>query len=91
MLPVMSMSRRCDFFQAVNDQWYVLLGDHEHAEEESDCTYYGPFPTLEEAEKELDYHSNPGSSWTDRTHKRPVPETVQLPTKERRSRIRYRW
>jgi len=68
----MSQSRHCAFFPATNNKWYMELGDFEHAEDASDCTTYGPFDSLELAEKELDNHSNPGSSWTD-TNIRPVP------------------
>jgi hypothetical protein len=68
----MSQSRHCAFFPAENGKWYMELGDFEHAEESHNCTTYGPFDTLELAEKELDNHSNPGSSWTD-NKVRPVP------------------
>jgi len=68
----MSMSRHCAFYKAPNQKWYLELGDFEHAESQ-DSTTYGPFDTLELAEKELNNHSNPGSSWTDEFNQRPVP------------------
>jgi hypothetical protein len=48
----MSMSRHCVFYKAPNEKWYLELGDFEHAEEQ-DSTTYGPFGSLELAEKEL--------------------------------------
>jgi hypothetical protein len=68
----MSLSRHCAFYKATNDKWYMELGDKEYAFDDSECTTYGPFNSLELAEKELDNHANPGSVWMDETI-RPVP------------------
>lgn len=81
----MSTSRRCDFTKCNDGKWYLTLGDFEYAEEEADCTTYGPFDSLEGANKELDNHSNPGSSCTDDSgHADPPPkEALTTPTSRR--------
>ena len=68
----MSQSRHCEIYKAVNQKWYLELGDFEYAESE-DSTTYGPFESYESAYKELDNHSNPGSLCTDESGKQPVP------------------
>lgn len=68
----MSQSRHCEIYKAVNQQWYLELGDFEHAEQ-YDSTTYGPFDSYESAYKELDNHSNPGSISTDESGTMPVP------------------
>lgn len=90
----MSMSRRCDFFKAVNGKWYVELGNREYAYDHHDCTIYGPFDSEEAAEGELEHHSNPGSSSSDDRGVRPVPEHVEPPSRSCIVRInpyRYRF
>lgn len=77
------MSRRCDIFKAVDNQWYVLLGNFEHAHELEDCTCYGPFTDQPAADAELEFHSNPGSMWVDANGTRPVPKKVSPPTRKR--------
>jgi hypothetical protein len=88
----MSMSRRCDVTKAVDQQWYMVLGNFEHAHDLEDCTVFGPYATQELCEKELDFHSNPGSMNIDESGTRPVPPNVTEPTKKRRHRISFpRW
>jgi hypothetical protein len=70
----MSQSRQCTFFKAVDQQWYCRLGDYEYAYEDHQCTVYGPFTTIESAEKYVrDYFANPGCSETDDSGTEPVP------------------
>ena len=68
----MSQSRHCEIYKAVNQKWYLELGDFEYADH-ADSTTYGPFESYESAYKELDNHSNPGSLCTDESGKQPVP------------------
>lgn len=57
----MSTVRRCEFFKATDGQWYVSLGDYEHAYEDHQCTNYGPYASLDAAESFVfDNFSNPG-------------------------------
>ena len=77
----MSMSRRCDFFKAVNGKWYVRLGNFEYAHDAEDCTIYGPFDSEQAAEGELEHHSNPGCSCTDDSGTAPVPKDVEPPSR----------
>lgn len=83
----MSQQRHCAVFKAQDGQWYLELGNFEHAHEREDCTVYGPFSCCRSAEDELDHHSNPGSMWTDDSGQRPVPEKVTRPTRRAVSRI----
>jgi hypothetical protein len=69
----------------------MLLGDKEYAHDIDECTFYGPYETQELCEKELDYHSNPGSMSIDDSGKCSVPPNVTEPTAKRRQRISYRW
>jgi len=69
----MSLSRRCDIWLATDKQWYMVLGNKEYAYDDHECTTYGPFATEEDVEKELDRHSNPGGSTTDRSGRIPPP------------------
>lgn len=73
----MSTQRRCDFWKATDGKWYLLLGNFEYAEDEEDCTCYGPFSSQEAAEKELDNHSNPGGWNEDDSGKRPPPKNCR--------------
>ncbi len=77
----MSMSRRCDFFKAVDQKWYVRLGNFEYAHDIEDCTVFGPFETEQAANGELKYHSNPGGSSTDSSGTAPVPKNVTRPSR----------
>jgi len=74
----MSCSRRCDYWKATDGKWYCRLGNFEHAEEEQDCTCYGPRDTIEEICEFIgNGFSNPGSSWEDDSGKSPPPEKCQ--------------
>lgn len=79
----MSQQRRCDIWKATDGKWYLTLGDFEWAEEDSECTTYGPFSTEEDAEGELDNHSNPGGSCTDDSGTRQPPEKAKRPNGRR--------
>ena len=68
----MSQSRHCEIYKAVNQKWYLELGDFEYADH-VDSTTYGPFDTFEAANKELDNHSNPGCMSRDDSGTQPVP------------------
>jgi len=71
----MSCQRRCDIFLATDQNWYMLLGDFEYAEDTCDCTFYGRFSSEEDTLKYLHRaHSNPGGSNTDNSGKRPPPK-----------------
>lgn len=76
----MSCSRRCDFFKAKDGQWYVTLGNFEHAHDADECTNYGPFADEDAAEDYVfNNHSNPGGSCTDESGTREVPSDVVSP------------
>jgi len=68
----MSQSRHCEIYKAVNQKWYLELGDFEHAEGD-DSTTYGPFDTYTAVERELENHSNPGGWSKDESGTQPVP------------------
>jgi hypothetical protein len=70
----MSQQRRCDIWKATDSKWYMRLGDFEYAEERGDCTCYGPFESMEEVDKELDRHSNPGGSNINESGTKPPPD-----------------
>lgn len=76
----MSLQRRCDIWLATDKAFYMLLGDHEYAEDSCDCTAYGPFVSEEKAWGELEFHSNPGGGSVDRSGTRPPPENPKPPT-----------
>lgn len=74
----MSQCRACRYWKATDNQWYVELGNFEHAHESCDCTRYGPFPSLEKAESFVDRgFSNPGGSCTDDSGEYPPPSDPQ--------------
>lgn len=75
----MSCSRRCDFTLCVDQQWYLTLGNFEYAEDDEDCTTYGPFATEEATERYLRKFSNPGGICTDDSGTAPVPTNVRRP------------
>jgi len=75
----MSKQRRCDFTKCVDGKWYLTLGDHEHAYDDSDCTVYGPFETEAEANQYRQRFPNPGGSCTDSSGTEPVPANVTPP------------
>ena len=85
------MQRRCDIFKATDDQWYVLLGNFEYAEETEECTCYGPFVSQAAAEGELEYHSNPGGYSTNPHGKRPVLTSEDCTCKPPTTRRLYRY
>ena len=60
---VASVSRGCVIFKD-NGKWYMALNDKEYDFEFDKATFYGPFNSEDEVEKELDRHSNPGGSDT---------------------------
>lgn len=79
----MTQQRRCDFVKAVDQQWYMTLGDHEHAYDDIDCTVYGPFPSCERAERyQVEHFRNPGGSMTDDRGQAPVPLHAVRPALE---------
>ena len=80
----MSQVRRCDIWKAGDEKYYMLLGDHEYAEDRCDCTAYGPFESKEATVGELEFHSNPGGWNTDESGTKPPPEKPQPPTLKRR-------
>jgi hypothetical protein len=61
----------------------MILGDFEYAEEDCDCTTYGPFASRDAVEDELDNHSNPGGSWEDDSGDRPPPKNPRRPQRRR--------
>lgn len=75
----MSCSRRCDFDKCSDGKWYLTLGDFEYAEDDHDCSVYGPFNSFEAAEQELRRHSNPGSFCTDDRGTRKPPKVTMAP------------
>ncbi|WP_415912248.1 hypothetical protein [Neptuniibacter sp. QD37_11] len=76
----MSMRRRCSFWLATDEQWYVLLGNFEDAYEEDECTPYGPFGSLAEAEKNIRTNfSNPGGSDVDDSGSEAPPKDPEMP------------
>lgn len=78
----MSVSRRCDYFKAKDDQWYCTLGDDEHDYEDHECTTYGPFLSEEAADGYVSRNfSNPGGSCTDDSGTAAVPANAVSPTR----------
>ena len=84
-----STQRHCHIYKAKNKKWYMELGDFEYADRHQSTTY-GPFNSEDDADKELDYHSNPGGLSIDRSGKQPVPKKspngrpIQKPSSKRR-------
>jgi hypothetical protein len=77
----MSMQRDCGIFKAVNNKWYLELGNREYSSWD-DCTIYGPFESEEGANQELRKHSNPGSVSDDPSGTRKVPTKVVPPRRQ---------
>jgi hypothetical protein len=86
---VESLQRYCHIYKAKNKKWYVELADREHGGR-MDSTTYGPFNSFDEADDELNYHSNPGGLTIDKSGKKPVPKKspnnrpIQKPSKQNR-------
>lgn len=78
----MSQQRRCDVTKCNDGKWYMVLGNHEYAEEDHDCTTYGPFASEDAVDAELENHSNPGGQTVDDsgTADPPDPATLTKPT-----------
>jgi hypothetical protein len=69
-----SLSRHCEFYLAVDGNWYMDLAGREYGEQH-DSTTYGPFRSQEAADEYLsDNFSNPGGDSVDDTGDRPVPK-----------------
>ena len=68
-----SIQRHCAIYKAKNGKWYLELADKEYGEE-YDATTYGPFDTEDDADGELQFHSNPGGFSVDSSGKTPVPK-----------------
>ena len=77
----MSLQRRCDIFKATDNQWYMILGNFEYANDTEDCSVYGPFGSQEATFKELDNHSNPGGMSVDDSGLEPVPKGAKRPNR----------
>lgn len=45
----MSCQRRCEIWKATDNQYYVIVGDFEHAYDEADCSAFGPFESEDDA------------------------------------------
>lgn len=76
----MSVQRRCDYTLASDGQWYLTLGDFEHAHDDRDRTVYGPFNSKEALDKwRCANHSNPGGMNTYEDDTMPVPKNVVSP------------
>lgn len=76
----MSCSRRCDYFKAKDGQWYMTLGNFEHAHDDHECTNYGPFPSEAAATQyRRDNFSNPGGACIDDSGTSEVPADVEAP------------
>lgn len=84
-----SVSRYCHIYKSKGNKWWIELADKEYGGR-SDATTYGPFKSEDDAEKELQHHSNPGSLSFDRSGKAPVPKKspngrpIQKPSSQRR-------
>ena len=65
---------------ADNGGWYLTLGDFEHAEEDSDCTQFGPFCSQQAAEKYLNNFSNPGGAYIDKSGSLAPPANPNKPS-----------
>lgn len=80
----MNCSRRCDYFLAVDGNWYMTLGDREYSYDDHDCTNYGPFETEEATDQyRRDNFSNPGGGTISRDGVEPVPEDCVDPSPKR--------
>lgn len=77
----MSCSRRCDIWKATDSQYYMIIGNFEHASEDEDCSTYGPFSD-DEAAYEYARNTgpgNPGGCCTDDSGTQPPPTNYQRP------------
>lgn len=89
-----SLERHCFIYKSNTGKWWLELADEEYGEH-WDSTVYGPFSSAEEAEKELEQHSNPGSFHVDSSGQEPDPEKspngtpIKEPYSKKRSRFRF--
>lgn len=77
----MSACRRCDIWKATDGQYYVTVGNFEHAHDEDDCSTYGPF---DDSEAAFEYArntgpGNPGGCCTDDSGTQPPPASFTRP------------
>jgi hypothetical protein len=72
----MSESRQCLYALATDGQWYLQIGDHEHCWDDWNCTWYGPFPSLEVADEYTynNFTNTGGSEIDDRGTMEPPKE-----------------
>lgn len=77
----MSCMRRCDIWKATDGKFYLLLGNFEHANDDEDCTAYGPFADEEQAFQRAcnTGPGNPGGSDTDESGTQPPPLVFERP------------
>lgn len=76
----MSVLRRCDFFKAVDGNWYMILGDFEYSYNDYQCSTYGPFASQEDVDNYLRYNfSNPGGACVDHSGAKAVPKDAINP------------
>lgn len=61
----MSQSIACLFYLATDNQWYLNLGNFEYVYDDIDCTTYGPFKTMESAQKHLKHFPSTSSEEID--------------------------
>ncbi|MBI6883092.1 hypothetical protein [Pseudomonas putida] len=80
----MSVLHRCDIWKATDSQWYMLVGDFEHASEPEDCTTYGPFNEEEDAYQfACSRLGNPGGYMLDASGSAPVPNECVRPRRHK--------
>ncbi|MDB4278932.1 HAD domain phosphoesterase family swiss army knife RNA repair protein, partial [Deltaproteobacteria bacterium] len=86
-----STGAECEFYLATDGQWYMGLSDHPPDDEEEreywdpEMDYYGPFTSLESAEKFLRSNfANPGGSYEDSSGRRKPPKKPFHPRGRRR-------
>lgn len=82
----MSVERDCSIYKAQDNKFYLEIdesparyGDDEDGDDDAPAEYEttGPFETEDAANDYLEAnYSNPGSSWSDNSGKRPVPKSL---------------
>ncbi len=83
----MSCQRRCDVWKATDGRWYMALGRFEHADDDEDCDFLGPFSSAEAATRHLfQNYSNPGGYGEDDSGTMPPPAKATVPR-----RVRHLW
>jgi len=66
--------------KCTDGKWYMLLGNFEYAHDVEDCTFYGPFESLDDTNSYLaDNFANPGAVLEDDEGTFPVPVKVTKP------------